>query len=144
MMKTKDGHTGIKFEQKVASLLKENGYNVLHNKQRNEGIPLQRNGKRHYIDIRLNDGRLVSCKYNGKVYGTAEEKIPFECLKLQAAIEDSEGRITEAFIVLGGDKWHNKDWYLSEEFRNSIHMPNVKIIDEKDINIYFPKKEIID
>lgn len=141
-MNVKDGSTGIKFEKKIASLLAENGYTVLDKKQRNKEIPLQRNGRKHLIDIRLGDGRLLSCKFNGKVYGTAEEKIPFECLKLQSAIDDSNGTIREAFIILGGDKWHNKDWFLSEDFKKSIHMPNVKIIDEKDINIHFPKKEI--
>jgi hypothetical protein len=140
---SKESTTGYVFEKLVSEKLIQNGYSVVPKKQRNKLMPLQRNGRKHRIDVRLDNGILVSCKSNDKVWGTAEEKIPFECLKLQHAIEDSNGLFHQAYIILGGNKWHNKEYYLSEDFKNQIHMPNVRIIRFEDIDDHFTPKEIL-
>jgi hypothetical protein len=141
--KSKDARTGWIFERKIEEMLSRNGYPIVERKKRNEGIPPQRCGKKHLIDIRLADGCLVSCKYNGKVYGTAEEKIPFEMIKLQNAIDDSNGIFHRAVIVLGGEKWTLKDYYLSEEYKKRIVCPDVNIITENMFDMEFPPVIII-
>ena len=140
---SKESTTGGKFEQLVFEDLEQNGYSVVPKKQRNKDIPKQRGGRKHNVDIRLADGTLISCKSQNKSTGTAEEKIPFECIKLQNAIDDSNGRIPWAYIILHGDKWSCKEWFLSEDFKNQIRVPNVTILRYEDMDIHFPPKEIL-
>jgi hypothetical protein len=141
--KSKDAQTGWRFERKIEEMLSRNGYLIVERKQRNKDIPRQRCGKKHLIDIRLANGSLVSCKYNGKTYGTAEEKIPFEMIKLQNTIDDSNGVFHKAVIILGGEKWTLKDYYLSEEYKKRIVCPNVNIITENMFDMEFPPVIII-
>ena len=105
-------------------------------------------GKKHIVDILLGGkaykktkkakrwisehkgGTLLSLKYqdNG---GTAEEKVPFECMKLQNAI--NKYGYKKALIVLCGDNgWTLKKTYLKEEFISQMKVicPNVSITDE--------------
>ena len=105
-------------------------------------------GKKHIVDILLGGkaykktkkakrwisehkgGTLLSLKYqdNG---GTAEEKVPFECMKLQNAI--NKYGYKKALIVLCGDNgWTLKKTYLKEQFISQMKVicPNVSITDE--------------
>ena len=105
-------------------------------------------GKKHIVDILLGGkaykktkkakrwisehkgGTLLSLKYqdNG---GPAEEKVPFECMKLQNAI--NKYGYKKALIVLCGDNgWTLKKTYLKEEFISQMKVicPNVSITDE--------------
>ena len=107
-------------------------------------------GKKHIVDMLLGGkaykktkkakrwvsehigGILISLKYQA-VEGTAEEKIPFEFLKLQNAI-DKYG-YESAIIVLCGDKgWTMKKTYLKDEFISKMKLicPNVIITDEEN------------
>lgn len=120
---TRDTTTGTTYEKQIYSLFEQHN----HSFQRQVKIGKKRNGKRHIVDMIINR-TLISLK-NQTVAGTAEEKVPFECMKLQHAIDDYgyEG----AIIVLHGDSgWTWKEYYLSEEFRKgmSILYPNVKIM----------------
>ena len=63
-------------------------------------------------------GKLVSLKYQ-KVEGTAEEKIPFECLKLQNAI-NSYGYESAIIVLCGNNGWTLKEYYLSDECKNKL------------------------
>ena len=77
-------------------------------------------------------GTLISLKYQ-KVEGTAEEKIPFEFIKLQNAI--NKYGYNKAIIVLCGDEgWTLKDTYLNEEFVTQMKAicPDVVITDEEN------------
>ena len=76
-------------------------------------------------------GRLDSFKYQA-IDGTAEEKIPFEFLKLQDAIDKYE--YDGGVIVLCGESgWTLKKYYLSEEFQNKMKLiaPDVTIVTEE-------------
>ena len=93
--------------------------------------------KKHYLDILLDGevikkkgrkrpislhkgGTLTSLKYQ-KVEGTAEEKIPFECIKLQDAIDTY--KYDSAIIVLCGDSgWTLKEYYLGDKFTNILKL----------------------
>ena len=107
-------------------------------------------GKKHIVDILLGGkahkktkkakrwisehigGILLSLKYqdNG---GTADEKVPFEFMKLQDSIDNYE--YDSAIIVLCGDKgWTLKEYYLSEKFISKMKLicPDVTITDEEN------------
>ena len=77
-------------------------------------------------------GQLISLKYQ-EVSGTAEEKVPFEVMKLQDAIDDYG--YESAIIVLCGDNgWSWKEEYLSERFKKRMKLigPNVNIMSQEE------------
>lgn len=119
--------TGTTYEDEIAKLLLNTGrYKV----ERQKSIGIKRNGGTHIVDILINDKELISLKYQS-VQGTAEEKIPFEVLKLQQAIDDH--KYDSATIVLSGkdEAWKWKEYFLGEDFKKYIVCPNVRIIDHK-------------
>ena len=126
---SRDTSTGTNYETEVESLLEQFSD---HDVQCQVMVGSKRNGGRHYCDIVIDGYELISLKYQ-RVQGTAEEKIPFEFMKLQHAIDD-HGYKSATIVVAGPDKaWKWKDYYLSEEFRgkmNSIY-PNVRIINHE-------------
>ena len=77
-------------------------------------------------------GTLVSLKYQG-VEGTAEEKIPFEVLKLQDSI-DKYGYDCAIIVLCGNTGWTLKEEYLSEDFKSNMRLiaPDVTIVNEED------------
>lgn len=123
---TRDTTTGTNYETEVENLLEDYSEHTVESQVM---VGVKRNGGRHYCDIVLNGDELISLKYQ-RVQGTAEEKIPFEFMKLQHAIDD-HGYKSATIVVAGPDKaWKWKDYYLSEEFRakmGSIY-PGVRII----------------
>jgi len=123
---SRDTTTGTNYETEVENLLET--YSD-HSVRSQVMVGKKRNGGKHYVDILLNDNELISLKYQ-RVQGTAEEKIPFEFMKLQHAIDD-HGYKSATIVLAGPDKaWKWKDYYLSEEFRakmSSIY-PDVRII----------------
>lgn len=124
---TRNTTTGHKYEKEIENLLKE--YTDYEFKSQVK-IGLKRNGGGHVLDILLvNTQELISLKYQ-KVEGSTEEKIPFEVMKLQHAIDDYGYK--KASIVLAGpdSAWKWKKYYLSEEFQSDMKKlyPDVRII----------------
>ena len=107
-------------------------------------------GKKHIVDILLGGkaykktkkakrwisehigGTLLSLKYQ-KVEGTSEEKIPFEFMKLQNAI-NKYGYKKALIVLCGDDGWTLKKTYLKEEFISQMKVicPDVSITDEEN------------
>ena len=121
----RDTTTGRDFENQVEAAFKGAGFTTAHQVM----AGTRPNGGKHYVDVvARKDGRniLVSLKWQ-QVGGTAEQKIPFEIICLAEAIaqsakaEKQEDRYTKAVLVLGGDGWTLKDWYLSGELKK--HLP---------------------
>lgn len=121
----RDTTTGRDFENRVEAALKQAGFTTAH--QVLAGT--RPNGGRHYVDVvARKDGRnlLVSLKWQ-QAGGTAEQKIPYEVICLAEAIAQSakaerqENRFSKALLVLGGDGWTLKEWYLSGELKR--HLP---------------------
>jgi hypothetical protein len=117
--------TGRDFENQIEAAFKGAGFTTAH--QVVAGT--RPNGGKHYVDVvARKDGRniLVSLKWQ-QVGGTAEQKIPFEIICLAEAIaqsakaEKQEDRYGKAVLVLGGDGWTLKEWYLSGELKK--HLP---------------------
>ena len=117
--------TGKDFEHFCEHLLCLAGLNV----DEQVNIGLRPTGGAHNTDLVVDQSTIVSLKYQD-VAGTAEEKIPFEFMKLQHAIDD-HGYKSATIVVAGPDKaWKWKEYYLSEEFcakMKSIY-PDVRII----------------
>ena len=123
---SRDTTTGTTYENEIADLL-ENFTDYQFKTQVNVG--LKRNGGKHYIDILLESKTLLSLKFQ-RVQGTAEEKVPFEIMKLQQAVEDYGYEC--AILVLAGldSAWKWKDYYFGEEFQSNMKRiyPDVRII----------------
>ncbi len=120
----RDTSTGTKYEKRMEVLLEENDISF----KSQTVIGKKRNGGNHRVDLIIDDEILVSLKHQ-EVSGTAEEKVPFEFMKLQHAVEDYKYK--HAIIVLSGDKgWTWKNYYLSEDFINQMNIlyPDVEIM----------------
>ena len=68
---------------------------------------------RHIVDViatKDDENYLVSLKWQ-QVSGTAEQKVPFEVISLSEAMRD--GAYARAYLVLGGDGWRLRDFYVS-------------------------------
>lgn len=120
-MSPRDTSTGRILEQIVLPALRGNGYKFAIQQMIGASI----SGGRHFVDVlvELPNGReiLVSMKWQ-QVSGTAEEKVPFEVLKLIHAIKNSNGRFQQAYLVLGGEGWKAplKAFYLSGDLSDYI------------------------
>jgi len=72
-------------------------------------------GRKHKVDLLLTKRDKtkipVSMKWQ-QVSGTAEQKVPFEIMCLAEAVATSDGRFPRAYLVLGGDGWTLRDFYL--------------------------------
>lgn len=121
----RDTTTGRDFENRIEAAFKEAGFTTAHQVV----VGTRPNGGKHYVDVvARKDGRnlLVSPKWQ-QVGGTAEQKIPFEIICLAEAIaqsakaEKQEDRFSKAVLVLGGEGWTLKQWYLSGELKK--HLP---------------------
>jgi hypothetical protein len=123
---TRQTKTGRKYEKEIENLLEEY---TSHTFRSQVNVGKKRNGGKHYVDILLNQSILLSLKYQ-EVQGTAEEKIPFEIMKLQHAVDDYEYKC--AIITLAGpdSAWKWKNYYLGQEFQANMKKiyPDVRII----------------
>ncbi len=66
----------------------------------------------HFVDAVVEKAErkfLVSLKWQ-QVSGTAEQKVPFEAICLIEALENA--RYEKAYIVLGGEGWKLRDFYV--------------------------------
>ena len=143
---SRDTTTGTLNEKEIEKFLSENlnevvKYQVNVGKKRNNGVHIvdvmiggetyiPKNNKRPISNHK--GGQLVSLKYQ-QVLGTAEEKVPFEVMKLQDAIDDYG--YESALIVLCGDTgWSWKKEYLSERFKKRMKLlgPDVNIISQEE------------
>ena len=118
--------TGTSYEKKVVCLLEQFSD---HKIEAQVNVGYKRNGGKHYVDILLNNDELLSLKYQ-RVQGTAEEKIPFEVMKLQHAVID-HGYKSATIVLAGPDKaWKWKEFYLQKDFQQDMKKlyPDVNII----------------
>lgn len=124
----RDTTTGTNYEKRMEVLLAET--NITYQSQK--VIGKKRNGGNHRVDLIIDGEILVSLKHQ-EVSGTAEEKVPFEFMKLQHAVDDYNYK--HALIVLSGDKgWTWKNYYLSQEFKSSMKTlyPDVDIMSHEE------------
>jgi hypothetical protein len=112
--------TGSTLEVTVEAVLLNNSYAV----QKQQNVGTKPGGGRHKVDLvgmRPNGSQfLVSLKWQ-QTAGSAEEKIPFEVIKLLHALRENP-QYDKAYIVIGGNGFTTGlvDFYLSDEFRTYI------------------------
>jgi hypothetical protein len=108
----RDTTTGHVLESMILPALEQGGY--LYEKQAVIGQRL--GGRKHQVDVLLTaqgGGQIpVSLKWQ-QVSGTAEQKVPFEIMCLADAVLKSEGKYRKAYLVLAGEGWTLKQFYLS-------------------------------
>lgn len=105
----RDTRTGWVLEQMILPSLERGGY---------ESKLRVKIGQRlgcgaHFVDVmaeRSNRKYLISLKWQ-QVSGTAEQKIPFEVMCLAEAME--LGEYEKAYVVLGGEGWKLRQFYVS-------------------------------
>jgi hypothetical protein len=113
--------TGSTLEVSVEAVLLNNSYAV----RKQQVVGSKPGGGRHKVDIvgmRPNGTQfLVSLKWQ-QTAGSAEEKIPFEVIKLLHTLRENPTLYDKAYIVVGGDGFTVGlvQFYLSPEFRSYI------------------------
>lgn len=106
--------TGRVLEKMIIPALEQGTYR--YKKQVTIGRRL--GGGNHKVDILAiaPDGQEipVSMKWQ-QTSGTTEQKVPFEIMCLADAVHNSQGKFSKAYLVLGGEGWTLRDFYLSNE-----------------------------
>lgn len=108
-MTPRNTSTGAVLEAMILPALKRGGYSC----EAQVLIGQRCGGGKHKVDAvarRDTDEILVSLKWQ-QSGGTAEQKVPFEVMCLADAVRS--GRGTRAYLVLGGDGWTLRDYYVS-------------------------------
>lgn len=111
-MSPRNTTTGSVLERMILPSLERSGYKI--QKQVNIGLKLGYK-RRHFVDaVAEKNGAafLVSLKWQ-QVGGTAEEKVPFEVISLMSAVTNNESKYKKAYLILGGEGWTLRDFYVS-------------------------------
>lgn len=113
-------NTGAVLESTVIPALRANGYKFAAQHE----IGAKVGGGKHRVDVWAESPNavelLISIKWQ-QVSGTAEQKVPYEVIKLIHAVKSSGGRFPYAYLVLGGPGWSTlKDFYLHDGLREYI------------------------
>ena len=120
--------TGKDFESVVKKSLEKQGYQVAEQVQ----VGTRPNGGRHMIDlVAEKDGKsyLISLKWQ-QSSGTAEQKVPYELICLSEALKQSRGAHDAAYLVLGGEGWTLKKFYLAGGLDRHLSLDQpVKLLD---------------
>ncbi len=124
-MSPRNTNTGAVLEAMVLPALVRGGYDV----DTQQLIGSRVGGGLHKVDaVATLTGRriLVSLKWQ-QTGGTAEQKVPFEVMCLADAVR--EGRADVAYLVLGGDGWKLRDYYVSGRLREHlVHARLVQVV----------------
>jgi hypothetical protein len=89
-------------------------------------------GGKHFVDIVASrNGQksiLISMKWQ-QVSGTTEQKVPFEVICLIKALGNNDGKYGKAYIVLGGEGWTLREFYVENGLRNYlVHSDLVRLV----------------
>ncbi len=99
-------------EEMIPPALRRGGYDF----REQVIIGLRLGVRKHKVDYLVEDRSggeiLVSTKWQ-QVSGTAEEKVPYEVICLADSVNTSNGRFKKAYLVIGGEGWKLKHFYLT-------------------------------
>lgn len=126
---SRDTGTGRILEQMIIPTLMGGGYQVYQQQHIGDRFGGTR---RHFIDVIAEDqsGKrfLVSLKWQ-QVAGTAEQKVPFEVICLSEAILSRSPEFSRAYLVLGGEGWTLRDFFIKGGLQKHLkHSDLVTII----------------
>jgi len=115
-MTPRNTRTGAVLEAMILPALKQGGYSYTTQQM----IGTRFGGGRHIVDaIADKDGNrfLVSLKWQ-QTSGTAEQKVPFEVISLADVVV--AGEFLKAYLVLGGEGWTLRDFYVSGDLKKHL------------------------
>lgn len=125
-MVARDTGTGWVLEKMVLPSLEHGGYRY----QTQVHIGNRLGGGRHMVDVLVEDKQgnkiIISLKWQ-QVSGTAEQKVPFEAMCLAEAILTNKELYQKAYLVLGGEGWKLRDFFIGGGLNG--HMRHGKLVD---------------
>jgi hypothetical protein len=142
-MKTslRDTGTGDVLEKMVLPSLERGGYTC----SKRTSIGKRPAGGKHIVDAiatKNNENILISLKWQ-QVSGTAEQKIPYEVICLLKAVKDSHDRYVRSYIVLGGEGWSLRKFFVDGGLNEYlIEAEKVKIVTFENF-IYLANKGML-
>ncbi len=126
-MTPRDTSTGRVLEEMILPSLRRGGYNCCTQVT----VGNRPGGGTHKVDVVATDRNgqeyLVSLKWQ-QVSGTAEQKVPFEVICLADVILNSQGRYSKAYLVLGGDGWTLREFYIGRDLSEHLKYSHLVII----------------
>jgi hypothetical protein len=135
-MSPRDTSTGSVLESMILPALDRGSYKY----EKQVVIGKRLGGGTHKVDVLVATSNSVKIPVSMKwqqVSGTAEQKVPFEIMCLADAIRNSEGKFTKAYLVLGGEGWKLRDYYLSGNVRQ--YMKNCDMIEIVSLESFIAK-----
>jgi hypothetical protein len=124
-MSPRNTRTGSVLEAMILPALHQGGYDY----KSQQVIGKRFGGGRHIVDaIAEKDGHryLISLKWQ-QTGGTAEQKVPFEVISLAEVV--LTGNFVKAYLVLGGEGWTLRDFYVSGDLKQHLtHADKVEIL----------------
>jgi hypothetical protein len=124
-MSLRNTTTGAVLEAMIIPALQRGGYES----EKQVELGRRPGGRKHKLDaVASKDGSriIVSLKWQ-QVSGTAEQKVPFEVICLAEALNC--GNCLRAYLVLGGDGWTLRDYYVSGALSSHLtHANKVRIV----------------
>jgi hypothetical protein len=135
-MVPRDTRTGQVLENMIIPALERGGY-----KWKEQTIIGERlGGHRHKVDVlAFHVGGLeipISLKWQ-QTSGTAEQKVPFEVICLVDVIQKSGGRFKKAYLVLGGEGWSLKEFYLKRGL--DAYLKNCDLVEISSLESFVAK-----
>ena len=107
---SRDTGTGDVLEKMVLPSLERGGYTCVTR----TSVGKRPAGGKHIVDAiatKNNQSVLISLKWQ-QVSGTAEQKIPYEIICLLKALRDNDDKFSRAYLVLGGEGWSMRSFYV--------------------------------
>jgi hypothetical protein len=124
-MSARNTTTGAVLEAMIIPAMQRGGYQC----EKQVLVGCRPGGRKHNVDaIATKDGTriVVSLKWQ-QVSGTAEQKVPFEVICLAEVVNC--GNCAKAYLVLGGDGWTLRDYFVSGALNDHLtHADKVKIV----------------
>ncbi len=124
-MSPRNTTTGGVLEAMILPALTRGGYAYLTQQH----IGQRLGGGKHFVDVVAEKSGvkyLVSVKWQ-QVSGTAEQKVPFEVICLAEAVR--EGSFAKAYLVLGGEGWKLRSFYVGGGLKEYLaHADKVDIL----------------
>ena len=125
-MSSRNTNTGGVLEAMILPALARGGYAS----EKQVLLGCRPGGRKHKVDaIASKEGGVrivVSLKWQ-QVSGTAEQKVPFEVICLAEVVNC--GACAKAYLVLGGDGWTLRDYYVGGGLGAHLtHAAKVKIV----------------
>jgi len=115
-MSPRNTTTGGVLEAMILPALKRGGYSYVAQQHIGDRF----GGGKHLVDViaqKDSNKYLISLKWQ-QVSGTAEQKVPFEVICLADAVR--LGTYQKAYLVLGGEGWKLRDFYVGGGLRSYL------------------------